>query len=144
MKRKGATLVIILVFLAGCYYIASNYPSASSSVILKNGVKVTIEVNENMLTRKDPALRKKIIFDYGDRELIHCTNNDQYDYRIYLIQEKKERTWLLEEADGSGKFSCSYSDKKAKFEPFIAENQSKAKPDTLIRIEYTDLEFSVK
>lgn len=144
MRRKIAIWGIVIVSLSGCNYIISNFPRAFSSIILDNDIKITLELNENIMAMRDAIVDKKITIDYGKRQLVHRSHYDDYDYRIYLIKEKQDTIWVLTEEDGYSKATCSFSDPKAKFRPVYGKMNGAVDRDTLISIDYTDFVFTVK
>lgn len=144
MRKNIAIWSFVFLSVLGCGTILSNFPRDISSVALDNGVIVTIELNENIMAIRDPVVTKTITIDYGKRQLIHRSNSDDYDYRIYLIKQKKETIWVVEEADGYQTAEFSFSDKKAVFLPRYTAVEKGGDRDTLMTIAYTDLVLTVK
>lgn len=144
MHRKIAIWIIVFVSISGCAVIVSNYLRSIDKIELENGAIIKMEVNENIMAMRDPLVSKKISIDYGKRQIVHKSDHDDYNYRIYLIREKEDTIWILQEADGCQTVECSYSDPKAEFVEKYWITEKVASKDTLLKIEYTDFDFTVE
>ena len=144
MRRKIVILLVVFVSIAGCSYFVSNFPRETTKIKLDIGVEIEIEVSENSMAMMDPVVSKKITIDYGDRKLVHISDHDDYGYRIYLVKEKEDTLWILQEDDGCEIAECSFSDPKATFVPIYAVRQNALDRDTLLAIDYSDFIFTVK
>lgn len=144
MRKKSAIWFVVFISILGCGTIVSNFPRDISTITLDNGVTVTIELNENIMAMSDPAVAKTITIDYGKYQLIHRSNHDDYGYRIYLVKQKKDTFWVLEEADGSNTVECSYDDKKTVFLSRYGYIEKGGDRDTLLTLRYTDFVLSLE
>ena len=143
MHKRIATWSIILVSLLGCYVIVTHFPRDTSSITLDNGIVVTIEINENLMAWLDPEISKTITIDYGDRQLEHKSDNDDYGYRIHLVKQKNDTIWVLEETNNPEWTECSFSDKDAIFEPMYTLIEKGGHLDTLLVINYENFTLTV-
>ncbi len=105
-----------------------------------------IILNENLMVWLDPEMTKTITIDYGDRQLEHKSDNDDYGYRIYLVKQKNDTIWVLEETNNPvlQRAECSFSDKDAIFAPPYSLIEKGCDLDTLLTINYENLTLTVK
>lgn len=141
MRRTIAISAVIIVALAIGYYTVSNYPTATTSLDLENGVVLGLELNEDLFASGEPVVSKKITLEYKKYELIHRSHSNNYDYNIFLLKEKKDTIWSLEEKDGSNPVQCSFTDDKTEF---IPRKKSKKKCDTIMKIDFSNFELVIK
>lgn len=144
MRKKIATWSLVFISVLGCTTITSNFPRDVSSITLDNGVKIKLELNENIMAMMDPVVTKTITIDYGKRQLEHRSDFDGYDYMISLVKQQKDTIWILQEREGNQTFECSYSKKKAKFRSRYSTIIKGGHLDTLLKIKYEGFAFTIE
>lgn len=92
MKRK----LLIILFLIGIYFLASNFPKYSNTYKNKD-LSISTNITENILTFKDPEYTKHIIIQDKKETLKLKYWSESYNFKIYRRQNNKESFWVIED-----------------------------------------------